>query len=209
MYYYLPFITTYTILSILTFTFDLLSTKFDSLKKLKADPITYNEYIDIYKKIYPQVIINVIISTLPISCFIEYIYTDYHGLDFVTIILDLYLIEFLSSMSFYWLHRVFHRANLYKYHKTHHELKISVGMGAAYASIYDYLIVNLFPIGIVPVLMGVNPVVIKYWLVYYAFVTVVSHSNLKCVSQHDYHHKYFKCNYGTYWIDKLYGTLYN
>ena len=81
-------------------------------------------------------------------------------------------------------------------------------MGAAYASVYDFLIVNLFPTGIIPVFVGVNPLVLKYWLILYTIGTVLAHSNLKYVSQHDYHHKYFTYNFGTYWIDKMYGTVY-
>jgi len=208
LYYYFPFITTYSIFSLLSFIIDILSTKIKFIKELKADPLSYNEYIAIYKKIYPQVFKNVFISTLPISLLIETLYTNYNGLDFMTVILDLYLINILSSLSFYWLHRLFHAPKLYKYHKKHHELKISVGMGAAYASVYDFLIVNLFPTGIIPVFVGVNPLVLKYWLILYTIGTVLAHSNLKYVSQHDYHHKYFTYNFGTYWIDKMYGTVY-
>jgi sterol desaturase/sphingolipid hydroxylase (fatty acid hydroxylase superfamily) len=204
--YYLPFVVSYSIFSFLFFLLDVFSYKFKVLKKLKIDDITYEQLLEIYIKIFPNVFMNLYIYSIPMTFIVDRYYVKYNDLEPITVIVDLYLTYILSQISFYWFHRLFHIPRLYKYHKKHHEIKIPVGMAAIYTHWLDFY-GNMFAIGIVPVLIGVNPIILNIWLVFSAFNTIVSHSNLKKVKQHDIHHKLFNYNYGAFWLDKLYNTL--
>ncbi len=204
--YYLPFVIAYTSLSFVFFLIDVFAYKFKRLKKLKIDDITLEQLLDIYIKITPTVFINLFFLTAPIAFLVEKFYVKYNNLEPITIVVDIYLTYILSQISFYWTHRLFHIPYLYQYHKKHHEIKIPVGMAAIYAHPLDYYS-NILSIGIVPVLIGVNPLLLNSWLVFSAFNTIVAHSNFKDVKQHDIHHKLFKYNYGAHWLDKLYNTL--
>jgi len=194
-------------MSLLFFIIDMLSYRVSWLKDIKIDRIPFEKTMDTYVTIFPNVFRNVFILTIPVNFMLEFYYTNYNGLDLITIVLDLFLTKIITEISFYWVHRFFHIPRFYKYHKKHHRLKISVGMGAVYSNWIDYYVANLFPIGIMPIIIGINPLLLNIWMVYYICITCLAHSNIKYVTQHDTHHKSFKYNYGSERLDKIYGTL--
>jgi sterol desaturase/sphingolipid hydroxylase (fatty acid hydroxylase superfamily) len=204
--YYILFVSSYSLLSLFFFLIDVFSYKFKTLGDLKIDKIKFEEMLDIYIKIFPNVAVNLFIYSIPISLLLDIYYVNYNDLEFITVVLDIYLTYILSQIAFYWFHRLFHLAQIYKYHKKHHEIKIPVGMAAIYTHWLDFY-GNIISIGITPVLIGMNPLILYIWIFFSIFNTILAHSNIKYISQHDIHHKYFKYNYGAYWLDKLYHTL--
>lgn len=204
--YYLPFVISYTLFSFLFFLLDVFSYKFENIKKMKIDDIPLEQMLDIYIRIFPTVFFNLFIYSIPMAVIVDKYYLNYNDLEPITIIVDLYLTNIISQITFYWFHRLFHLPRFYKYHKKHHEIKIPVGMGAIYAHWLDFYS-NIISIAIVPVFIGVHPLIFNMWIVFSILNTIIAHSNFKKVKQHDIHHKLFNYNYGAHWIDKLYNTL--
>lgn len=208
-YYYLNFVLTYFILSVGFFIFDIISYRKENWKILKIDKISLEDTLDLYIKISPIVSFNVIVVTFPVLLFIEMFYTNYNGLDPITIVTDLFLSRFLAHNFFYWCHRFFHQPNIYKFHKIHHELKTPVAMSAAYSHWIDYLYGNLITIGIPAIIVGLNPLLLNIFIIISLIETHITHSNIIYFKQHDTHHKYFKYNFGSTWLDITYNTIKN
>ena len=82
-------------------------------------------------------------------------------------------------------------------------------MCAIYAHPLEHLLCNLLPIIITGYLFRLDWICFNIWLVIVTINTLITHSDYKLIGkEHDYHHKYRTCNYGTSVImDYLLGTL--
>lgn len=122
---------------------------------------------------------------------------------------DYLLSVFGGSLLFYWIHRGFHiNKFLFKYHIVHHKYSLPIGMRAAYTHPVDYFFGNMVPLGIIPFLLGTDFYTISLIMWLSIKNTIVNeHSNYNDNDHHLKHHKYYNCNYGTIFYDKLFGTF--
>ncbi|XP_072040674.1 fatty acid hydroxylase domain-containing protein 2-like [Amphiura filiformis] len=129
------------------------------------------------------------------------------------VLLELVIFLLFEEIGFYYSHRLFHHPRLYKHiHKRHHEWTAPIGITAIYAHPIEYIVANIIPAQIGPMLMGSHIATIWMWYVMVVSSAVVAHCGyhlpfLPSPEAHDFHHLKFTNNYGTLGIlDRLHGT---
>ena len=112
---------------------------------------------------------------------------------------------------YYFLHRLLHTQLLYKIHKIHH-LKIK----PKYKDYYniDFIEIPFTSIGlfIAIYLHKIYIYQLLYSLIFINIRGMMCHDSrfIFIVGNHHLlHHSHFKCNYGEYWLDYIFGTTYN
>ncbi len=105
----------------------------------------------------------------------------------------------LFEIFFYCAHNMLHK---YKFlyenvHRVHHQLKEPIGFGALYAHPIEFVLCNLLPMSIGPVVLR-TPLMItlRLWLVLGTSFIVVTHSG-HVPNKHLVHHLTLKGHYGT------------
>jgi sterol desaturase/sphingolipid hydroxylase (fatty acid hydroxylase superfamily) len=179
--------------------------------KYKIQQIEYSKIMNTYKKVLPTVLKNTLIYTLPIIGLFTYYESNYIGeFDIYKSGVHILVCRVLSEILFYVFHRVLHLDIFYRrYHKKHHEITAPVGLSAVYMTVVDFYFGNIVPLYLPLIMVGVNPWVIKVWIVLITLNTVIfAHSGFKFFADnHDYHHKNFNKNFGTdLFMDRLFGT---
>lgn len=179
----------------------------------KIQDINKREIVDTYYKVYPVVLKNLLIYSLPCCLGFYYIMPDNIFIieDFFTLytFYNIILLRIFTEIFFYIFHKIFHFKLFYKYHKIHHRIKSPIGISAIYAHPLDLYFGNIFPIFLPCLLFYTNIITIHLWIFITTWNTInISHSGFDKISNfHDNHHKYFKCNFGTgLFMDKLLGT---
>jgi len=128
------------------------------------------------------------------------------------IIRDLIVFAAVEEIGFYYSHRLFHSPMFYHLHKIHHEFTAPSALTTAYAHPIEHLVCNLGPLITGPLLMQ-SP--LETWIIWWCLAitsTITSHSGyhfplLSSPEHHDFHHKYFTSNFGTFGIlDWVHGT---
>ncbi|KAK7063133.1 Fatty acid hydroxylase domain-containing protein 2 [Halocaridina rubra] len=132
---------------------------------------------------------------------------------FPKVIFQLVICVLVQEVAFYYFHRLFHHRRLYKYiHKMHHEWQSPISITAAYCHPAEHLVVNLTPLFLGPLIVGMHVAGFWLWGVIGVLQTLNSHSGyhlpfLFSPEAHDYHHLKFDQNYGTLGLlDFLHGT---
>jgi len=121
----------------------------------------------------------------------------------------------VEEFGFYYTHRLFHTYFFYKYHKIHHEFYNPIGIAALYCHLSEFLLTNLLPLGMAPIVSShlISPIdvnLLYFWIFCATLNTVLEHSNLakNPIRRHYYHHVNGKKNYGVLGIlDWMHGTL--
>ena len=124
----------------------------------------------------------------------------------------MFLVIFLDAL-FYWCHRCFHTAWLYKkFHKQHHEYEVTVAIAAIYNHPVDYIITNILTSLLAEImLVKVHVVTIYMWVIFATTFALLSHSGYDLPwnpygvfpfghnsSFHDYHHSKNVGNFGLF-----------
>ena len=111
---------------------------------------------------------------------------------------------------YYFLHRLLHTRLFYKIHKIHH-LKIK-------PSFSDYHNVHVLEIPLTS--LGLFLALYIHKIYTYQLICSILFINVRGMLEHDdrfislvgdhhlKHHLLFTCNYGEYWLDFIFGTLY-
>lgn len=122
--------------------------------------------------------------------------------------IELTISIYSANILFYFVHRLFHSVKfLYKYHLYHHKFSEPIGLRAAYTHPIDYFFGNLLPLGITPFLLNVDLYTLSFIVYLSIYSTVIrEHSDYSDNIHHLDHHKYYNCNYGAKWLDKIFGT---
>ena len=205
-YFYLNFVVSYTIFSSFVFIVDLF------FQNLKLDKNSPQEIVNKYRSLFPNVFKNVVIHTIPLFIWIEYMYYDYqYQLTIVTFVFQFIVSIICSQFLFYWAHRMMHTKYFKKYHNVHHEVIIPIGISALYAHPIDAYLGNMIPMGITPIILRFHPITVNILITYMLFLTIIlGHSNIIGFTKtHDLHHKYKQYNYGSSTLDKMFGTYAN
>lgn len=120
----------------------------------------------------------------------------------------LYLICY--DIWYYFIHRLMHSRYLYFIHKIHHK-KLN-------PDYYDYYTIHILELPLQSV--GIIVPVYFYKLCIVQLIFTLLFINLRGLMEHDSripsfisnhhltHHKIIKYNYGAYWLDYAFGTLY-
>ena len=233
---YLIFNMTFYISNFLLFLIDYFKL-FVELKIQKNKLININ--IDsIYKKIFPLVLQNSLLSIIPAILvmgmyeltYFENInnpnnpnnYNNYNNTNcsessnnfhVSKFVYDIIIARLLSEIFFYCTHRLCHINYLYQsIHKLHHEITIPIGLSALYMTIADLYIGNIIPTYLPMLILQCHPVTIKFWMITTTLNAVIfAHSGFQgLANSHDYHHSHFNKNYGTdLFMDKIFGTYYD
>ena len=115
------------------------------------------------------------------------------------------------DIFYYFLHRLLHTKYLYFIHKIHHIKNIP--------DYYDYYNIHVLELPFTSI--GLIFAIYLYKLYIYQLLYAIIFINVRGILIHDnqfiylvgdhhlIHHKYYKCNYGEYWLDYIFGTVYN
>ena len=115
------------------------------------------------------------------------------------------------DIFYYFLHRLLHTKYLYSIHKIHHIKNIP--------DYYDYYNIHILELPFTSI--GLIFAIYLYKLYIYQLLYAIIFINVRGILIHDnqfiylvgdhhlIHHKYYKCNYGEYWLDYIFGTVYN
>ncbi len=144
-----------------------------------------------------------------------------------TYIFHILFILFVSDILFYFMHRLMHTTYLYnKFHKFHHTYKEPFALTNHYVDTSE-LILFFIPPMIPPLLLGTHITIMWLAIILINWNGILIHSGydftlftitynnkqykFPCVKEHDYHHKYFNCNYGATFpfMDLIMNTHYN
>jgi sterol desaturase/sphingolipid hydroxylase (fatty acid hydroxylase superfamily) len=196
---YINFICTYTIVSIITLFIDLYP-KYSKYLGLTKKSKSIKEVINIVKKTYKTVFMNVFIYSIPfIYISIYFLNLKNKTFSYSDTVKDLFISYYLIDIFFYFTHYLLHTKYLYKFHKKHHEIKEPIGMTALYAHIVDYYFSNLIPVLLPMVILSSTYVTVHIWVFLSILNTIFeSHTSYENLSDfHLNHHKYFNYNYGT------------
>jgi len=128
---------------------------------------------------------------------------------------DFFIFALVEEVLFYYSHRMLHLPMFYSsVHKVHHEFTASIGTAAIYAHWFEFIIGNLIPAMLGPMVCGSHIVQYWHWNWIVLSSTIISHSGyqfaflpFKGAELHDLHHETFKHNYGAIGLlDWLHGT---
>jgi len=156
-----------------------------------------------------NVAMNHIFILFPLFTFGSFIFLKlgWHGgplPSFSIIFRDFLVCIFAEEFGFYYSHRLLHKGFLWDYvHKTHHQFKAPVGMASEYAHPVEFILSNLFPVILGPLLMGSHFAVTFAWIFTAISTTIAGHSGFSFPygflgesKKHDYHHSHYLGNYG-------------
>jgi sterol desaturase/sphingolipid hydroxylase (fatty acid hydroxylase superfamily) len=113
---------------------------------------------------------------------------------------------------FYTIHIVLHNKHFYVIHKLHHE-KLHNELTYADTNVGHYIENFVEPLGILIPFFVVDCSLAAFFcaVIFTSIRGYMRHDN-RCSwligNHHLLHHKYRQYNYGEYWIDRLFGTIY-
>jgi methylsterol monooxygenase/4-alpha-methyl-delta7-sterol-4alpha-methyl oxidase len=144
--------------------------------------------------------------------------------DTVTIAGTIFFFMLCEDFTFYWSHRLLHHPRLYPHiHKMHHTFNTTVGIAAEYAHPVEFVLGNMLPTSVGPLILGpnVHVLVIFAWYTVRFGETLDGHCGYEfswspyrlipfsgSAEYHDFHHSVNIGNYGSFFSiwDTVFGT---
>jgi len=139
-----------------------------------------------------------------------------------TIIFQIFLCMVIEDTIFYWTHRMLHHPKIYYLiHKKHHEYKTTIGVAAEYAHPLEYVVSNMLPFSIGPLIVGMHYYTFWMWMILRVGETIDGHCGYAfpwspyrllpfsgSALVHDFHHSHVVCNFASFftWWDHLMKT---
>lgn len=161
-----------------------------------------------YKQMVPLCFFNLLISSFYLNYF-ENKYLNFTPNNYYFIV-NLCLWILSTDLIFFSIHRLFHTKYLYFIHSTHHKYKYTYGMGAIYANPIEQIVANMFPPCASIIIWKIPYSHTQIITVLAFFYTIfISHGGFKIKKSHLIHHLKYKCNYGLFQADNLFGTKIN
>jgi len=160
------------------------------------------------------VMINQFLVMLPILLFTSLFMGDVYSKDrlsietfpnIITLLMHLFICVIVEEILFYYSHRLLHYGPFYTHiHKVHHQFKAPIGIASEYSHPIEFIVSNLIPITIGPIVAKSHFLVAILWYSIAVIGTISHHSgyNLPWMIGglepffHDYHHYSFKYNFG-------------
>lgn len=178
------------------------------LKEMKIEKVSNKEMRELYSKITKPVMKNVWLYSILFIPIFEYVWQPVEFVSYYQFTKDYVYLLFLSELPFYFCHRLMHTKLLRKYHQIHHEhTKLLVGMVGLYTHPVDFVVGNILPTIILPVLLNVDEFTMKVWLSVAILNNIIVHIGFKPPRTHDIHHLRINKNYGySLYMDNLLGT---
>lgn len=176
------------------------------------DYLTKKKSLINIKSYFLLTILNTIFISLPLGLLIHIKYdecgilkTNNVGYEFDKLcgqLIRLILAVLLEDVYFYYIHRTFHAYSfLYKpIHSLHHQVTSPIAISALYVSPLEHIFLNVLPVLLIPIVVGFTLHSIYLWFLLVNLSSVISHSGyvqIPGVKDHDNHHKFLNCNYGT------------
>jgi sterol desaturase/sphingolipid hydroxylase (fatty acid hydroxylase superfamily) len=177
-----------------------------------------NENKNKYYKAIKVSIINQFCISLPILYFLQDNITnttqEAQEYTYIKTICNIILIANISNLIFYTIHRTFHNTYFYKkIHYMHHEFIEPVAPSALYAHPLEHIFANTLPFLCTYLYFGCSYYIMLLLLCAGSFITTIAHTNHDINffdTDHIFHHKYFKVNFGFGgYIDKFFNTYYD
>ena len=122
---------------------------------------------------------------------------------------ELVLYVLYYDLFYYFAHKMLHTRLLYPIHKMHHKKLVT--------EYYDFYTVHIIEVPLTSA--GLFAAIYLHKLYIYQLLSAILFINIRGIMSHDHrfipytgehhliHHKYYKCNYGEYWLDYVFGTL--
>jgi sterol desaturase/sphingolipid hydroxylase (fatty acid hydroxylase superfamily) len=172
--------------------------------------IDFNKYHQTMFNVFLNQILSIPFLIIPISL-IYYIGNDMsltipsYWILSKHIVLSLLIFDIIFFVSHYFSHCGY----LYKYfHKIHHEWPSPVAVAAHYNHFIEHLFLNIFAPAISIIIIGANYFTMCLWFIIATIAVTFTHSGYSFAgaTRHDYHHHYYKAEYGVFISDYLFGT---
>jgi sterol desaturase/sphingolipid hydroxylase (fatty acid hydroxylase superfamily) len=128
-----------------------------------------------------------------------------------------------NDVFFYFTHRMFHSKELYWIHKQHHSYTGTISLSAEFANPIEVLVANVFPtLGGVVCFGCHHPLCFIVWFLIRLQQTYFAHSgycfkdtwldfiglgHAKAAIFHDHHHTSNVGNFGSFYMDYIFGTM--
>ena len=131
-------------------------------------------------------------------------------------IYQIILVILFYDVHFYYFHRLLHTRWLYPWHKKHHEYTHSVAKATFHATHFEntltgigcfYPYVLFSDVHFCAVVVGSIVCTVKGIIRHDPGFIRIPILRLFFSDHHILHHKHQKYNYGTWWLDKIHGTV--
>lgn len=124
-----------------------------------------------------------------------------------------YFLQYIiaNDLYFYTIHYILHSKALYKYHKRHHKVAMTIAVSALDADVPEHIIGNLGSFFIPYYFIGGSKFLFAFVICFFTQHTCQNHSGYKRRNMtHDIHHQLLKYNFGNLGlIDIIMGTYKN
>ena len=178
-----------------------------------------------YIKQYKETIINIVGGMVIVFPLLNYFLICLDIVEYITdpvlfpSLLEIFKNVILRMIAFdtlfYWIHRFAHTPWFYnKFHKQHHEYKVSVAIATYYNHPLDFIITNIIPNLLTEIMfVKIHVVCVYMWVLFVTPFVLLSHCGYNLswspysiipfvadTRYHDYHHSPNIGNYGIFFV---------
>lgn len=198
----------------LTGIFDIIIRKYNWFEKYKLKKYRKENVTEL--QIAPTVLFNLLLSYI----YFNYIYQNITNRGFVIpeeeprflrVLFDLLISFGIYDIFFYLGHCLLHLPYFYKYHKKHHSVNGTIGISAIYMDKLDFFLEGILPFTAAFLIYNGDLVSTFCFVIIGTINTITTHMVydfpfIPYSSEHLTHHLELKYNFGSVFMDYLFGT---